>query len=670
VLTRHRYFNTVGSKEGWTPSTFVSSRSNRRKDDPKLYQQRAEDYMDDEDLADVEESRKLKTTESFAGLGLTEQDGARTGGLAGLFRVQGDTMGTKLLKKMGWKEGQGVGPKVRRAARLDVGMTDAGKKTHLFAPENVAMIAFVRKSDHKGLGFGGESELAPIDPSRWTEQDGTISDVDDDFAKPAASLSFMAKKRQEKPGKGGMGVGILNDTGSDDEDPYEIGPRISYNRVVGGDKKKKKKERESLKQISSDPRMKMKPVFTSKRAGLGKLGTGVRRGHDGKLPLDGFIFGAKPDALISEVNAEGKYPPPSIPVGWKSSKQPDDGTGTTPYVSTADAAKASKLDPRSRAAALGEAQLPGKSVFDFMSAASRERLVAATGRTDLPEARGEVAKGFEISEEEKRSELLRDVPQLDKETAIAAIARGVAGGGPYSEDEAKRSRYRAYLEVQAGSTNPLPAKPAGMSNDDWLREFHEFYNCARIFKPMSGFMASRFTTSASTKMMTGSNGQTEDKDLVSKRSQKPPDPAEEAAKMGMFGHLTRTVEDFYPTRLLCKRLNVKPPAHVQPDQDPPGGGTSKTAAGGFGEMSSRPYDGAVMDFGRPGSGIGATPEDATRQADGPLKFLAIMPNAGEGTPAAPQEVVVDATRNEALEGKRAGEEVFRAIFGDSSDDED
>ena len=42
----------------------------------------------------------------------------------------------------------------------------------------------------------------------------------------------------------GIGIGILNDTGSDDEDPYEIGPRISYNRVIGGEKKKKKRKRE------------------------------------------------------------------------------------------------------------------------------------------------------------------------------------------------------------------------------------------------------------------------------------------------------------------------------------------------------------------------------------------------------------------------------------------
>src|SRR4051812_28024172 len=64
------YFNTVGSKEGWTPSTFVSSRNNRSKDGSTAAQQhRPEDYMDEEDLADAAESQKLQTSQAFAGLG-------------------------------------------------------------------------------------------------------------------------------------------------------------------------------------------------------------------------------------------------------------------------------------------------------------------------------------------------------------------------------------------------------------------------------------------------------------------------------------------------------------------------------------------------------------------------------------------------------------------------
>ncbi|KAL3311197.1 G patch domain-containing protein 1 [Cichlidogyrus casuarinus] len=41
------YFNTVGSKKGWTPSTFVSNRSDKNRSNN---QQRPEDFMDDEDL--------------------------------------------------------------------------------------------------------------------------------------------------------------------------------------------------------------------------------------------------------------------------------------------------------------------------------------------------------------------------------------------------------------------------------------------------------------------------------------------------------------------------------------------------------------------------------------------------------------------------------------------
>lgn len=54
------YYNTVGSKEGWTPGTFKSSRNNRA---TKV--QRAEDFMDEEDLAAMSDDRRLENTETF-----------------------------------------------------------------------------------------------------------------------------------------------------------------------------------------------------------------------------------------------------------------------------------------------------------------------------------------------------------------------------------------------------------------------------------------------------------------------------------------------------------------------------------------------------------------------------------------------------------------------------
>ena len=112
----YRYFNTVGSKEGWTPSTFVSSRQNRAKD---TKQQKIEDFMDEEDIREAEESKQLETSEDFAGLGGGQSQVMGRRGIVDLLKTEGETIGVKLLKRMGWREGQGIGPKVRRRANLD-----------------------------------------------------------------------------------------------------------------------------------------------------------------------------------------------------------------------------------------------------------------------------------------------------------------------------------------------------------------------------------------------------------------------------------------------------------------------------------------------------------------------------------------------------------------------
>ncbi len=68
------YFNTVGSKEGWTPSAFRSNRADKEKAKaqglpgaaaPKG--SRPEDFMDEEDLQDLKESREITATDRFQG---------------------------------------------------------------------------------------------------------------------------------------------------------------------------------------------------------------------------------------------------------------------------------------------------------------------------------------------------------------------------------------------------------------------------------------------------------------------------------------------------------------------------------------------------------------------------------------------------------------------------
>ncbi|KAJ5553859.1 hypothetical protein N7513_003818 [Penicillium frequentans] len=622
------YFNTVGSKEGWTPATFVSSRQNRARD-AKPATQRPEDFMDEEDLREQEESRNLNTTEGFAGFGSTEADATRRAGLMDLLKTGGETMGVKLLKKMGWREGQGIGPKVRRKANLDENAAGASDETYLFAPENPPMVAFVRKTDHKGLGFSGETHLEkPGQPTQDEDEDS-----DSFFGDRLASK----KKATKKPQRGGFGVGILNDTGSDDEDPYSLGPQISYNKTIGGKKKKAKETKPAI--ASSNPLLIAKPIAAARSTG------GFRKCRDGRLPLDGFVLA---DSLMGLSISEKKYDPPQVPEGWKSARK-SAAERTSDYVSTADAAKASSLDPTSRAAALGEAQLPGKSIFDWMTPEARERIAKLTGKTNLPPAMSEKApSGYELSESDRRRDLWDLVPKLDKQTAVQALTRGVSGWMPYAEDEAKRARYRSFIEIRAGLRDTLPDRVPGSSTDDWVTEMQEFARAAEVFKPMSGVMASRFT-SASSGPKVVSDALDSDTPL-SRPAEKPEDPAVSAAKIGMFGQMTRSTHSFFPTRLLCKRFNIKPPDHVQHDPSRSGdsGPGTRFQSGGY-QTDSKPRDlisKEVMDMIMIESGRQPVP-------------------APEAAQAAP---VVEPEHNEALEAERPGDAIFKAIFG--SDDED
>jgi len=651
------YFNTVGSKEGFTPSTFVSSKSNRAKDASK---QRMEDFMDAEDMADLEDSQKLEVQGAFAGLGGSGEGSAQRGFMTDLFRTTGDTMGIKLLQRMGWRQGQGIGPRTRRKARNEEGTADKNGETHLFAPDDTRMVSFNRKTDRFGLGFsqegrlGAESQQKAISTTRMEGSD------DDDDNQP---FSRNRKPLKPKVKKSGLGVGVLNDTGSDDEDPYEIGPKISYNRVIGGDKKKRKG---GIVATSTSGKNPSRTVFLSQKLTNQAKQTGFRRCHDGKLPLDGFVLASAP--LVQD--PENRYPPLPVPESWKPSRLVEAASiDSSDWKSTADAARGSTLDPSARAALLGETALPGKSIFDFISPAVRDKLAQASGRVNLPQGRGEAApEGYRLSEVDRQKTLWDLVPRLEPKVAQAALDRGTSGWMPYAEDAAKRSRYRSFLESMTGQRHDVPKRVTGSSTEEWTTEMREFSQAAQVFKPISGLMASRFTSSKveGPKLASDHPDAKDDAGGLRGREEVKKDPAEEAASLGMFGPMTRSRIDFYPTRLTCKRFGIKPPAHVVTDPGAePGGGDERGP-------EERPRDSRLDVVGK--ESLEAMMREAAKNrfgGDGAATTEAVDKYGEDATPQPiPQAStqVVDVERNDALEGQRAGEELFKSIFGDDDDE--
>lgn len=122
------YFNSVGTKEGWQPSTFVSSRSKKF----EHRAQRPEDFMDDEDMGEFGIApKRITTKEEFLSeeqeiqnrrkriVASDDSQGIIPGEsiLQDLVLPVKMSVGVELLKKMGWKEGQGVGPRERRTKK-------------------------------------------------------------------------------------------------------------------------------------------------------------------------------------------------------------------------------------------------------------------------------------------------------------------------------------------------------------------------------------------------------------------------------------------------------------------------------------------------------------------------------------------------------------------------
>ncbi|XP_054821122.1 G patch domain-containing protein TGH [Prosopis cineraria] len=112
------YYNTVGSKEGWAPQSFTSSRKNRA----EVKQQSILNFLDDDEKEELE-GRFLGTSSQFDTFGFTAAEIAhkqaekeqqkRPSIIPGpapdeLVLPATESVGVKLLLKMGWRRGRSI----------------------------------------------------------------------------------------------------------------------------------------------------------------------------------------------------------------------------------------------------------------------------------------------------------------------------------------------------------------------------------------------------------------------------------------------------------------------------------------------------------------------------------------------------------------------------------
>lgn len=549
------YYNTVGSKEGWQPSTFRSSRKDKEKSGNKYKQSNAEDFMDEEDLQSYRDGRgTLKANEDFIGqpsakdervierdplmglLGLKNEETQRSISESKI-SIQKTSLGIKLLQRMGWKEGQGLGAwlsldRLRRLGTL-LGIPVKAIETeesssNLYPPPDTAMV--VPSSSHTGTqGLGWENAGPPNTLAELLKRQHN--------AKEDHSIS-------NKP-RGGFGIGALENDSDDEDEVYSAGHRIQDSTLVRKAKQVKSQRSEGIQKHNES----VSVNFDDKD----KRG----RWHDGSPMIPGFILSnkimeEKSDSLSIIIVPKDWQPDPKrvwqdVSSGSASTQRKDVLPSTSSH----------------RASMFGEAKIPGPppSIADYLSEKDRERLEKA-----------KLAAKFSTSSQ-STAHLVRDpiIPELDPAVAKAALQ----GFIPFENDTDKQLRYRTYLQAQVDQDKNLRA-PTGQSMEDFERELREFSRSAAIFKPMNTMMASRFETAlksgqTNVKQMepglyTPANGppltseQNDKAEDVSKSLLENMTSIQRNAKMGLFGpDTTRETKKWVPARLLCKRFNVPHP---------------------------------------------------------------------------------------------------------------
>lgn len=316
------------------------------------------------------------------------------------------------------------------------------------------------------------------------------------------------------------------------------------------------------------------------------------------------------------------------------------------------------------------------------------------------------------------------MPPLDRPTANAALR----GFQPYSSastspDPIKQARYTLYLQYEASENASTTSSPFGprvlpdgrlQTIEELNRELYEYSQAARVFKPVSGMLGNRFQSSqsGSLDLPKAEPGlyQPPPKAEASKASSladkygdatagnaKPPEPeltpAQQAARAGNFGPLTRTTTVFRPARLLCKRFGVRDPHEARRDEggSAVGGKWGEATANGrdFGAGPAQPIGQSAIDEMMQSSGFRrfqAASKEVEEDAPEVAKGVFETPTAGAGSstvgassrsknkPPPTLETVGygddDSQGQEIVAEQRAPADIFAAIFADSDDDSD
>ena len=210
------------------------------------------------------------------------------------------------------------------------------------------------------------------------------------------------------------------------------------------------------------------------------------------------------------------------------------------------------------------------------------------------------------------------------------------------------------------------------------RELDEFARASVLYRPLSNAISSRFTRASI--ITTDNENKHENKTSSETDSDKSDDV--KAAKLGMYGKLTRTIIDWYPDKILCKRFNIPDPYPSSKLKGVPSRSKKKSSifAANIAEIDQKMIKGSEDDIEEDIADVIKTSSNFKNKRKisfGPLSFLnEENPSQKEENESMISESVklTDSDNSKNLSKSVSSEkppiDVFKAIFDtDSSDSE-
>ncbi|XP_011863434.1 PREDICTED: G patch domain-containing protein 1 homolog [Vollenhovia emeryi] len=545
------YFNTVGTRDGWRPQQFKSSRSSKADN----VVQRPEDFMDEEDTSLFGIAPKgIRATSDYADHGQRgkkreriSQEGPIPGTpiLKELLKPVKETVGIVLLKKMGWKPGQGVGSRLTKKEKQQIKLrneklklardncemvgsnsedSDDDSTNITFAPDDYEPFRCKPKDNYFGIGYSGLDRRKVLS--------GHINLFD------APAFCVQDKNKKLSIHGQAFGVGAFE---ADDEDIYEREDMSRYDFALGPEHKTK--TRWSQDEPSSSQSDCLEGfVHTKEKLASKKVF------KPPELPKD--------FAPVHAVRKSRFYPPIAAPVENNKRKEPLNAVDRARILEDPDE-RSKRLQAPSNASVASNIisktlNLHGKQQTEERRKLESQQKTTGNSWLDKLNAQSFTRGGFIGTGQDDGLRKLEDYVQSLSTLAQSSVEKSTENDSSdksetrklFLSDPDKQRRFEQYLVLSKNNERDKFESIQPLSMTDWEREQErEEFEQATKLEQSNNYVADKFVHST---------------DDTTDR----PDPekdVKEAVRLKMFGKLTRQRSEWKPASIICKRFNIPEP---------------------------------------------------------------------------------------------------------------